>query len=129
MDHRVWQRLLLLLVHVTNVGVLAHRRTNAFALHHGLVLELGVVDVVVGHGELGLVLKRVHGLDLMDDATLHNEDAAVRLRLRSFCIMGHPGTSMSLAPCWASPNGHLEHEEGVDCQTDGEGGDHLEREE
>ena len=42
--------------------------------------ELGVVDDVVRHGELRLVLRRVHGLDLADDAALRDEDAAVGLR-------------------------------------------------
>jgi hypothetical protein len=42
--------------------------------------ELGVVDDVVRHGELRLVLRRVHGLDLAEDAALRDEDAAVGLR-------------------------------------------------
>ena len=47
--------------------------------------EFGVVDDVVGHGELGLVLRRVHRLDLPDDAALVLQNAAVlRLDVRQY---------------------------------------------
>ena len=42
--------------------------------------ELGIVDDIVRHGELRLVLRRVHGLNLADDAALRDEDATVGLR-------------------------------------------------
>lgn len=35
--------------------------------------ELGVVDHIVRHRELSLVLRRMHGLDLADDAALRLE--------------------------------------------------------
>nr|ACR36593.1 unknown [Zea mays] len=66
------------------VDVLEHLDVRV-QVHHPLVLhelpdaELGVVDDVVRHGELRLVLRRVHGLDLADDAALRDEDAAVGL--------------------------------------------------
>lgn len=39
--------------------------------------ELGIVDDVIGHGELSLVLGRVNGFDLSDYAILRFKNAAV----------------------------------------------------
>jgi len=51
---------------------------------HGLAYlpntKLGVVDDIVGHGELGLVLRWVHRLNLLHNAPLRHQNLTVVLR-------------------------------------------------
>lgn len=42
--------------------------------------ELGVVDDVISHGELGLVVRRINGFNLADYAALRAEDVTVLFR-------------------------------------------------